>query len=79
MKVKVHVTLKNGVLDPQGNAIAAALTNMGFNNIEEIKQGKYFEINLATSDINQAKEQAVAMCEALLARVVIENYTIDIE
>ena len=78
MKAKVHVTLKTGVLDPQGKAIAAALGNLGFTGINEVRQGKYIEVDLAESDREKARQQLDAMCRQLLANTVIENYSIEL-
>lgn len=78
MKARIHVTLKNGVLDPQGKAVAHALESLGFDGIEGVRQGKYLEIDLAEGDRGRAHEQAEAMCRQLLANTVIENYSIDI-
>jgi phosphoribosylformylglycinamidine synthase len=78
MKAKVHVTLKSGVLDPQGKAVAHALNSLGFSGIEEVRQGKYIEIELAEPDRDKAFETVDAMCRQLLANTVIENYAIDI-
>ena len=76
MKVKVIVTLKNGVLDPQGKAIQQTLNGMNFLNVEEIRQGKYFEININENDETKAKSQVENMCKKLLANLVIEDYKI---
>ena len=76
MKVKVIVTLKNGVLDPQGKAIQQTLNGMSFSNVEEVRQGKFFEINVNESNEAKAKEQVEEMCKKLLANLVIENYKI---
>ena len=76
MKIKVIVTLKNGVLDPQGKAIQQTLNGMNFSNVEEVRQGKFFEININESDERKAKSQAEDMCKKLLANLVIENYKI---
>ena len=76
MKIKVIVTLKNGVLDPQGKAIQQTLNGMSFSNLEEIRQGKFFEININESDETKAKSQVEDMCKKLLANLVIENYKI---
>ena len=76
MKVKVIVTLKNGVLDPQGKAIQQTLNGMAFNNISEVRQGKYFDIEINESDESKAKSQVEEMCKKLLANLVIENYKI---
>ena len=78
MKAKVHVTLKTGVLDPQGKAVAHALDSLGFAGIEDVRQGKYIEIELAEPDRDKAFEMVDAMCRQLLANTVIENYAIDI-
>jgi phosphoribosylformylglycinamidine synthase subunit PurS len=77
MKAKVKVTLKNGVLDPQGKAIEGALTHLGFDGVEHVRQGKYFEIELAETDKAKAEAQVKAMCEKLIANTVIENYAIE--
>ena len=76
MKIKVVVTLKNGVLDPQGKAIQQTLNGMGFNDINEVRQGKYFEIDVKENDPKKAKEIVEEMCKKLLANLVIENYKI---
>lgn len=78
MKVKIKVTLKPGVLDPQGKAIAHALAALGFSGVQDVRQGKYIEIELAESDPAKAQAIAERMCEDLLANTVIENYAIDI-
>jgi phosphoribosylformylglycinamidine synthase len=78
MKVKVHVTLKPGVLDPQGSAIGHALVSLGFAGVEQVRQGKYIELDLAETDPARARETARAMCDKLLANTVIENYTVDL-
>ena len=76
MKVKVIVTLKNGVLDPQGKAIQQTLNGMAFNNISEVRQGKYFDIEVNEADEIKAKSQVEEMCKKLLANLVIEDYKI---
>jgi phosphoribosylformylglycinamidine synthase PurS subunit len=78
MKAKVHVTLKNGVLDPQGKAIAHALGNLGFSGIGDVRQGKFIEIEIAESDRAKAQAAVKQMCEKLLANTVIENYAIEL-
>jgi phosphoribosylformylglycinamidine synthase len=78
VKAKVHVTLKNGVLDPQGKAIAHALETLGFKGVAGVRQGKYIEIELQETDPTKAKAAVEAMCQKLLANTVIENYSIDI-
>ena len=74
MKAKVHITLKNGVLDPQGRAIAHALGGLGFGGVEDVRQGKYIEIEHAEGVTDADLE---AMCRKLLANTVIENYRIE--
>jgi len=76
MKIKVIVTLKNGVLDPQGKAIQQTLNGMNFLNVEEVRQGKFFEINVNENNEEKAKVQVEEMCKKLLANLVIEDYKI---
>ena len=76
MKLKVIVTLKNGVLDPQGKAIQQTLNGMNFANVNEIRQGKYFDIEVNETNENKAKSQVEEMCRKLLANLVIEDYKI---
>ena len=76
MKISVIITLKQDVLDPQGKVINQTLTGMGFDNIDEVRQGKYFEININEEDEEKAKAQVEEMCKKLLANLVIENYKI---
>ena len=76
MKIKVIVTLKNGVLDPQGKAIQQTLNGMGFPEVKEIRQGKYFDIEVNETDQNKAKNKVDDMCKKLLANLVIEDYKI---
>jgi phosphoribosylformylglycinamidine synthase subunit PurS len=78
VKAKIHVTLKNGVLDPQGKAVEHALGSLGFSGVSGVRQGKYIELNLAETDKAKARAQLEAMCQKLLANTVIENYSIDI-
>ncbi|WP_029011595.1 phosphoribosylformylglycinamidine synthase subunit PurS [Niveispirillum irakense] len=78
MKAKVIVTLKNGVLDPQGKAIGHALTNLGFDGVGEVRQGKLIELEVAETDPVKAKAQIEEMCRKLLANTVIENYSIEL-
>jgi phosphoribosylformylglycinamidine synthase subunit PurS len=78
IKARVTVTLKNGVLDPQGKAIEGALTALDFNGVGQVRQGKVFDLALETTDKAEAEEQIKAMCEKLLANTVIENYAISI-
>lgn len=74
MKAKIHITLKNGVLDPQGKAIANALHHLGFGNVGDVRQGKYIEVELNEKDLAKAKQAVDAMCNKLLANTVVENY-----
>ena len=76
MKVKVIVTLKKSVLDPQGTVVQQALNGMGFKNVNEVRQGKFFEINIDEKDQKKAEEKANEMCKKLLANLVIEDYKI---
>ena len=76
MKIKVIVTLKNGVLDPQGKAIQQTLNGMGFSDVNEVRQGKYFDIEVNEKDEQKAKIRVEDMCKQLLANLVIENYKI---
>ncbi|RCK51746.1 phosphoribosylformylglycinamidine synthase [Thalassospira profundimaris] len=78
MKARVHVTLKNGVLDPQGKAVHHALQGLGFAGVEDVRQGKFIEIELEGTDVEKARSDVKEMCEKLLANTVIENYDIDI-
>tara|TARA_B100000073_G_scaffold338880_1_gene336568 strand:- start:62 stop:295 length:234 start_codon:yes stop_codon:yes gene_type:complete len=76
MKIKVIVTLKSGVLDPQGKAIQQTLDGMNFSNVEEVRQGKFFEISVNENNESKAKIQVEEMCKKLLANLVIEDYKI---
>ena len=76
MKISVIITLKKDVLDPQGKVIHQALDGMGFNDINEVRQGKYFEIDIIENDPKKAKDNVEEMCNKLLANLVIENYKI---
>jgi phosphoribosylformylglycinamidine synthase len=79
LKARVHITLKNGVLDPQGKAIHNSLEGLGFDGVEGVRQGKFIELELADGDAEAAKARVAEMCEKLLANTVIENYTVEIE
>ncbi len=79
MKARVHITLKDGVLDPQGKAIANALANLGFDGVDGVRQGKFIELDLADGDRDAAQAAVTDMCEKLLANTIIENYAIDID
>ena len=76
MKISVIITLKKDVLDPQGKVIHQALDGMGFNDVNEVRQGKYFEIDTKETDSKKAKDKVEEMCKKLLANLVIENYKI---
>ncbi len=76
MKIKVVVTLKNGVLDPQGKAIQQTLNGMGFANVDEVRQGKYFDVEISEKDEAKAKSKVEDMCKKLLANLVIEDFKI---
>ncbi|MFC5990138.1 phosphoribosylformylglycinamidine synthase subunit PurS [Limoniibacter endophyticus] len=78
IKARVVVTLKNGVLDPQGKAIGHALDGLGFQGLGEIRQGKVFDIAVEGSDKDKVRKDVEAMCEKLLANTVIENYTVEV-
>lgn len=78
LKAKVHITLKPGVLDPQGKAVEHSLVALGFEGIDQVRQGKYIEIDLREHDRDRAREKLQDMCRQLLANTVIENYAIDI-
>ena len=76
MKISVIITLKKDVLDPQGKVIHQTLDGMGFNDINEVRQGKYFEIDTKETDPKKARDKVEDMCKKLLANLVIENYKI---
>jgi len=78
MKAKIHITLKSGVLDPQGKAIEGALAGLGFDGASDVRQGKVIELQLAESDEAAARAKVEEMCEKLLANPVMENYTIEL-
>ena len=79
MKARIHITLKQGVLDPQSKAIASALEALGFTGVSGVRQGKYIEIDLQEDDGEAAQASVDAMCAKLLANTVIEDYSIEIE
>lgn len=79
MKIRVHITLKNGILDPQGKAISNALIALGFDGINSIRQGKFIELDIAETDQAQARDSVDSMCRKLLANTVIEDYRIDMD
>ena len=76
MKATIYITLKNGVLDPQGKAIENALGQLGFNGVDNVRQGKMIELDLADTDASEARNRLQEMCEKLLANTVIENFDI---
>jgi phosphoribosylformylglycinamidine synthase PurS subunit len=78
MKARVHVTLKHGVLDPQGKAVGSALNRLGFGEVGDVRIGKFIEVEVAETDAAKARERLDEMCRKLLANTVIENYTIEI-
>jgi phosphoribosylformylglycinamidine synthase len=78
VKAKVHVTLKSGVLDPQGKAVGNALAGLGFKGVANVRQGKYIEIELAEQDPKKAKARVEDMCRKLLANTVIEDFRVDV-
>ncbi len=78
MKARVHITLKNGVLDPQGKAVEHALHGLGFGGVSGVRQGKFIELNLTSTDRVAAKKEVEDMCRALLANTVIENYAVEV-
>lgn len=79
MKAKVHITLKSGVLDPQGKAVQHALASLGFAGVNDVRQGKFIEIDLAETDREKAKSAVEQMCKSLLANTVIENFSVELE
>jgi phosphoribosylformylglycinamidine synthase len=78
VKARVHITLKSGVLDPQGKAIGHALEALGFEGVNDVRQGKVVEIDLVEEDPAKARKQVEEMCRKLLANTVIENYVIEL-
>lgn len=78
MKARVHVMLKDGVLDPQGEAVRHALGSMGFDGVGEVRQGKVIELELSEADKSAAHDQVTEMCEKLLANTVIESYHVEL-
>lgn len=79
LKATVYVTIKQSVLDPQGNAVQGALHSMGFQEVGKVRIGKYMEIELNTSDRAEAENRVKAMCEKLLANTVIEDYRFELQ
>jgi phosphoribosylformylglycinamidine synthase len=78
MKARIKITLKHGVLDPQGKAIEHALASLGFGGIDAVRQGKYIEVDLSETDEGRAREQVEKICKELLANTVIENYAYEL-
>lgn len=78
MQARIKITLKHGVLDPQGKAIEAAFANLGVGGVNEVRQGKYIEVDLADQDEASARLQVEKMCKDLLANTIIENYAYEI-
>ena len=78
MKVQIHTTLKEGVLDPQGKAVESALKNLGFSGIKKIRQGKLFDLELDTKNKKEAEKLTEEICKVLLANMVIEDYKIKV-
>jgi phosphoribosylformylglycinamidine synthase PurS subunit len=78
MKAKIYVTLRSGVLDPQGKAVSQALQNLGFAGVEDVRIGKYIELELADNTPDIAQQTVKEMCEALLANTVMEEYRIEL-
>ena len=78
MKARVHVMLRTGVLDPQGEAVRHALAQLGFEGVESVRQGKVIELELAETDRDKAETRVAEMCEKLLANTVIESYSVEI-
>ena len=79
MKAKVIITLKNGVLDPQGKAIEGALAGLGFTGVDNVRQGKFIELDIDAATADDARTRVEAMCEKLLSNTVIENYRVEVE
>jgi phosphoribosylformylglycinamidine synthase len=79
MKARIHITLKNGVLDPQGKATQNALHHLGFAEVAGVRQGKFIELDLNEKDKASAETKIKAMCEKLLANTVVENYSFEVE
>ena len=79
MKARITITLKPGVLDPQGKAIEGALHALGFGGVEGVRQGKFIEVEVAESDPGRAREEVERMCKQLLANTIIENYAYELD
>jgi phosphoribosylformylglycinamidine synthase len=79
VKARIHITLKPGVLDPQGKAVQQALSSLGFSGVNGVRQGKYIELELAETDKQAATASLDSMCRTLLANTVIENYQVELD
>ena len=79
MKISAIVTLKKDVLDPQGKVVSQTLKNMGYEDVSDVRQGKYFEIELNETNKEKAKKTIEEICKRLLSNTIIENYTIDLK
>ena len=79
MLAKIHITLKKDVLDPQGKVVANSLNNLGFDTVQNVRQGKYIEVTIDGNEQGQAKKKVNELCEKLLANLVIEDYSVEIE
>jgi phosphoribosylformylglycinamidine synthase len=79
MLAKIHITLKKDVLDPQGKVVANSLNALGFETVQDVRQGKYIEVTIDEDDTSIAKKKLNEMCEKLLANLVIEDYSVEIE
>lgn len=79
MLAKIHITLKKDVLDPQGKVVANSLNTLGFETVQDVRQGKYIEVTIDEEDTDVAKQKLGQMCEKLLANLVIEDYSVEIE
>ena len=79
MKISVIITLKKDVLDPQGSVIANSLKSLGFENVKDVRQGKFIELEINSNSKEEAEKQCNDMCEKLLANLVIEDYSVEIE
>jgi phosphoribosylformylglycinamidine synthase subunit PurS len=79
MRARVFVTLKPSVFDPQGRTIADALQSLGYSSVEEVRQGKYFELDLATAEAAEARRLAAEVADKVLANPVIESYRVEVE
>ena len=79
MLAKIHITLKEDVLDPQGSVIANSLKSLGFDNVNDVRQGKFIELEINSNSKEEAEKQCNDMCEKLLANLVIEDYSVEIE